>query len=100
MKNSNTITTHPDLVYGQIKTRDIFHAAYLITRGMAIKQILPDTTGNRSKAIFVIGGQGIKELEEEYRSGSVLVNIFSLKESVQRTKDVMFDFLRTSGLSY
>ena len=95
----NSITTHPDQVYGLIKTRDIFHAAYLVTKGMTIKEILPDRTGNRSKAIFVIGGKGIAGHEEQYRSGVVMVNVFSLKESVQRVKDVMFDYLRTHGLA-
>ena len=86
-------------VYGQIRTRDIFHAAFLITRGMQVKEILPDRTVARSKVIFVLGGEGISGLEEEYRSGSVLVNVFSLKESVQRVKDVMFDYIRTHGLA-
>jgi len=88
-----------DQVYGQIRTRDIFHAAFLITRGMQVKEILPDRTIARSKVIFVIGGNGISGLEEEYRSGSVVVNVFSFKESVQLVKDVMFDYIRTHGLS-
>ena len=66
---------------------------------MTIKEIKPDTTNNRSKAIFVIGGFGIAYYEEQYRSGKVTVNVFSLKESVQRVKDVMFDYLRTHGLA-
>lgn len=91
--------TETQAVYGVVRTRDIFHAAYLVTRGMRISGILPDTTNNRSKAIFVIEGEGIAVHEEEYRSGTVLVNVFSLKESVQRVKDVMFDYLRTHGLA-
>ena len=97
MKESSTTTTHQE--YGRIRTRDIFHAAYLVTQGMRISGILPDRTNNRSKAIFLIEGPGIAELEEQYRSGTVLVNVFSLKESVQRVKDVMFDYLRTHGLA-
>ena len=88
-----------DQVYGQIRTRDIFHAAFLITRGMQVKEILPDRTIARSKVIFVLGGEGISRLEEEYRSGMVEVNVFSFKESVQLVKDVMFDYIRTHGLS-
>jgi hypothetical protein len=95
MKNQQTTNE----AYGLIKTRDIFHAAYLVTMGMTIKEILPDNTNNRSKAIFVMGGFGIAGYEEQYRSGQVTVNVFSLKESVQRVKDVMFDYLRTRGIA-
>lgn len=91
--------TQTQALSGVVRTRDIFHAAYLVTRGMRISGILPDTSGNRSKAIFVIEGAGIAAHEEEYRSGTVLVNVFSLKESVKRVKDCMFDYLRTNGLS-
>ncbi|PKO58034.1 MAG: hypothetical protein CVU24_17905 [Betaproteobacteria bacterium HGW-Betaproteobacteria-18] len=96
---NQTQATQQDQTYGQIQTRDIFHAAYLVTQGMRITEILPDKTNNRSKAIFVIEGQRIAEYEEQYRNGTVLVNVFSLKESVQRVKDVMFDYLRTNGLA-
>ncbi|MCK5179748.1 MAG: hypothetical protein KAR07_03810 [Spirochaetes bacterium] len=92
-------TQEQDQVYGIVKTRDIFHAAYLITQGMTLKTILPDTTSNRSKAIFILEGEGISFFEERYKSGRVEVNVFALKDSVQRVKDVMFDYLRTRGLS-
>ncbi len=94
---SGSTGVHESHCPGTIRTKDVFHAAWLVTCGMEIQEIEFDTGACREKAIFTLQGEDIARYEEQYRLGVVTVNLFALREAVRQVKDAMFGFLRTFG---
>lgn len=70
------------------ETTDIFLGAYLLSHGGDLSGI---TFNDRLRATFVIRGEGIHQLDQEYQKGTALVNPVHLRESLNHLRDLLFD---------
>jgi len=72
------------------ETTDIFIGAFLLCHGGDLSGIwIKDAA--RGIAAFEIVGEGLDQLDQEYRSGKALVNPVHLRESLNLLRDMLFD---------
>lgn len=78
---------------GQVKTRDLWQSAYLLTRGGELTGV--EVGGNGSRvAVFIFAGPEVKELAREFQSGQAVCNVTRLRASMIHLKEVMFSRIR------
>lgn len=70
------------------ETRDIFKGAFLLCKGGLLSGISFD---ERRIATFVISGEGMHRLGQEYMNGNALVNPVLLRNSLNHLRDLLFD---------
>jgi hypothetical protein len=78
-----------------IETTDIFRSAYFLCNGGDLCGINIKDNGRRV-AVFVIRGEGLGELDRQYRNGKALVNPVQFRESITHLRDLLFDRLKTT----
>jgi hypothetical protein len=72
------------------ETTDIFVGAFFLSKGGDLCGIrIKDAA--RGIAAFEIAGNDLDRLDQEYRSGTALVNPVSLRESLNLLRDMLFD---------
>jgi hypothetical protein len=75
------------------ETTDIFIGAFFLSKGGILNGIrIKDPA--RGIAAFEISGEGLDQLDREYRTGAALVNPVHLRDSLNLLRDMLFD-LRT-----
>ena len=79
-----------------LETADIFRSAYLLCNGGSLCDVNIKDNGRRI-AIFVIRGEGLLQLDQQYRNGEALVNPVQFRESLTHLRDILFDRLRSSN---
>ena len=79
-----------------VETTDIFRSAFFLCNGGDLCGIsIKD--GQRRVATFVIRGEGLEQLDKQYRNGKALVNPVQFRESLTHLRDILFDKLRTNN---
>jgi hypothetical protein len=80
----------------RIKTKDLYCAAYIVSRGGIVEEILLTEDGRRgrsSSAIFVLNGEKVDELAQEFLHGQAEANLAIFKLAMHQLKGMMFDKL-------
>ena len=78
----------------ELQVKDLYEGAYLLCMGFRLKQLtIVDGRGKR-EAVFLIGGDGVEEKAESYRTGQAVVNVAMLKFTLEKLKDAMFAKIR------
>jgi len=77
-----------------VETADIFRSAYFLCNGGSLSGV-NIKEGGRRIAIFVIQGEGLQQLDRQYRNGEALVNPVQFRESLTHLRDILFDKLRS-----
>lgn len=72
---------------------DIFRGAFFLCHGGDLCGIRMDGNGKKV-ATFLIQGEGLSQLDKEYRSGQALVNPLQFRESLNHLRDILFNKLR------
>lgn len=78
----------------RILTRDLYEGAYLLSRGMELKEIWKDGNNGKKSVVFEFMGDDVDLLRKDYQIGKAEVNILKLKSSLNELKDRMFNILR------
>ena len=78
------------------KTTDIFLGAYLLSSGgdpesPHVAYLSGISFNSRRRATFMFTGVGLQQLDREYRAGTALVNLVSLRDSLNHLRDVLFE---------
>jgi hypothetical protein len=76
-----------------LETTDIFRGAFLLASGGELAEVRVRNNGRRI-ATFLIAGENLAKLDQDYRTGRALVNPLQLRESLNHLRDVMFEKLR------
>jgi hypothetical protein len=70
------------------ETTDIFKGAFLLSKGGALSGI---NFNDSHIATFAINGEGIHELDQDYKTGKALVDPVVLRKSLNHLRDLLFD---------
>jgi len=76
-----------------IITNDLYLTAYLLAEGCELKQC---GRNSRKRISFVIAGEKVTELREQYRTGIVQLNIRKYRDSIQTVRNLMDSIHRSS----
>ena len=85
----------------KVKTKDLYCAAYLVSRGGTVEEILlsedkrqrPDGRGRSSSATFVLSGDNVDALSREFLSGQAEANLAAFKNAMHQLKEMMFELI-------
>lgn len=78
----------------KVKTKDLYCAAYIVSRGGAVEQITLSEDGRRgrpSSATFVLSGENVEALSREFLSGQAEANLAAFKNAMHQLKEMMFE---------
>jgi hypothetical protein len=78
----------------KIKTKDLYCAAYIVSRGGMVEEIILTEDGRRgrsSSATFVLSGENVETLSKEFLGGQAEANLASFKNAMNQLKEMMFD---------
>jgi hypothetical protein len=84
----------------RVKTKDLYCAAYIVSRGGTVEDITLTEDGRRgrpSSAVFVLSGEGVEALSKEFLSGHAEANLASFKQAMNQLKERMFELLDARG---
>ena len=76
-----------------LEITDIFRGAFFLCHGGDLCGIRIKKNGKRI-ATFQIQGEGLNQLDKEYRNGQALVNPLQFRESLNHLRDILFNKLR------
>jgi hypothetical protein len=82
----------------KIKTKDLYCAAYIVSRGGTVEDITlteDERRGRSSSATFVLSGDNVEALSREFLSGQAEANLASFKQAMNQLKERMFDLIDT-----
>jgi hypothetical protein len=82
----------------KVKTKDLYCAAYIVSRGGTVEDIILTEDGRRgrpSSATFVLSGDTVEALSKEFLSGQAEANLASFKQAMNQLKERMFDLIDT-----
>jgi hypothetical protein len=80
----------------KIKTKDLYCAAYIISRGGTVEDIILTEDGRRgrsSSATFVLSGDNVAESSKQFLGGQASANLASFKNAMHQLKEMMFDLI-------
>lgn len=77
-----------------LRVKDLYEGAYLLCMGFHLKKLTIIDGRGKSKAVFIIAGDGVEEEAEAYRTGQATVNVAMLKFTLEKLKDAMFAKIR------
>jgi len=80
----------------KIKTRDLYCAAYIVSRGGAVEDIILTEDGRRgrpSSVVFVLSGADVEALSREFLSGRAEANLAAFKQAMNQLKDMMYELI-------
>jgi hypothetical protein len=80
----------------KIKTKDLYCAAYITSRGGTVDEIILTEDGRRgrsSSATFILSGDNVEELSKEFLGGQASANLASFKNAMHQLKEMMFDLI-------
>jgi len=80
----------------KIKTKDLYCAAYIVSRGGMVEDIILTEDGRRgrsSSATFVLSGDNVEALSKEFLGGQAIANLASFKQAMNQLKERMFDLI-------
>ena len=78
----------------KIKTKDLWQSAFMLSRGGRLQALRVKEDGQKREVIFVLCGENINHLKQEFRSGQATCRVSSLKASMMHLKDEMFKAIR------
>ena len=78
---------------GTFETTDLFRGAFFLSMGGKLSNIRIRNNG-KLIASFLFTGNGLDQLEREYRSGKALVNPLQYRESLNYLRDILFEKLQ------
>jgi hypothetical protein len=82
----------------KIKTKDLYCAAYIVSRGGTVEDITLTEDGRRgrsSSATFILSGENVEALSKDFLSGQAEANLASFKQAMNQLKERMFDLIDT-----
>jgi hypothetical protein len=80
----------------KIKTKDLYCAAYIVSRGGTVEDIILSEDGRRgrsSSATFVLSGANVEALSREFLSGQAEANLAAFKNAMHQLKEMMFELI-------
>jgi len=80
----------------KVKTKDLYCAAYIVSRGGTVEDITLTEDGRRgrpSSATFILSGENVDALSREFLSGQAEANLASFKQAMNQLKERMFDLI-------
>jgi hypothetical protein len=74
----------------EIETGDVFRAAYLLSQGGQVVR----ATASGGHVVLTLSGEALAAEDERYRKAAGLVEPLTLKENLNRLRDLVKDTLR------
>jgi len=83
----------------RIKTKDLYCGAYILSKGGTLEDAHLSADGRRGRpsVTFILGGENVKKLSQEFLGGRAHVNLASFKVAINQLKEVMFDLIDKEG---
>jgi len=76
-----------------IITNDLYLAAYLLAEGCELRQC---GRNSRKRISFVIAGDRVQELRQQYRTGTVPLNVKRYRDSIRNIRNIMDNIHRSN----
>ncbi len=77
----------------ELETGDVFRAAYLVSQGGHLVK----ATASGGHVILTLSGEALKVEDQRYRKAAGLVEPLTLKENLNRLRDLVKDTLRNNN---
>ena len=74
----------------QIKTKDLWQSAYVLSEGAELENVLLDSSRGKREVIFVLAGPEVEGLAKIFQSGQALCNVTRLRACMFHLKDLIF----------
>ena len=78
----------------KITTNDLYCGAYVLSKGGRLAEIIMNHTHGRQSCLFVLTGDEVPALHQEFLEGSAVVNLRDFKAAMIHLKDQMFSYKR------
>ena len=75
----------------KILTKDLFEAAFLLSKGMKVSRVLGSP---RTVLLELEGSEELNILKEKYQNREAEANVHSLKNQLREVKDLVFTVVR------
>ena len=72
-----------------VETTDLFRGAFFLCQGARLADVRLDVD-DRKVVTFLIEGEGIEQLDLDYRNGLGLVNPLQFRETLNLLRDILF----------
>ena len=79
-----------------VETTDIFRGAFFLCNGATLAEVRLESNGY-SIVSFLIEGDGIDQLDQDYRRCHALVNPLLFRETLNHLRDILFKKLRQNA---
>ncbi len=77
-----------------IHIHDLYEGAFLLCRGLDLKDLTITGGGGRKLATFIFSGNAARRASDQYRKGMATANVAMLKFTMEKLKDRMFEKIR------
>ena len=74
----------------QVKTADIYQAAYLLARGAVIEDLELIRELDKDVCVLLLGGDSIRSYQESYINNQALIDPVLYQKAINRIKDIVF----------
>jgi hypothetical protein len=81
-------------VLTKVETKDLWQTAYMLSEGSSLLDVHPGVSGGR-EVYFVLEGDDVARLAQEFRSGRAMCNIAALRASMIHLKEEMFKVINS-----
>lgn len=85
----------------QVKTADIYQAAYLLAKGAVIEDLELIRELDKDVCILLLSGESIRTHQETYINNQALIDPVLYQKAINRIKDIVFTAIdqakKTSG---
>lgn len=79
----------------RVKTKDLYCGAYILSKGGTLEDVRLSENGRKGRpsVTFILSGENVRELTQEFLRGKAHVNLASFKMAINQLKEVMFDLI-------
>ena len=74
----------------QVKTADIYQAAYLLAKGAVIEDLELIKELNKDVCILLLSGESIRSYQETYINNQALIEPVLYQKALNRIRDIVF----------
>lgn len=79
-------------ILSRLETKDLWQTAYMLSEGSFLLDVRP---GGEREVYFILEGDEVSRLAQEFRSGRAMCNVAALRASMIHLKEEMFKTIKS-----
>ena len=86
-------SNHKPFAIQRIKTKDLWESAFMLAKGGQLEDVCLRPNGRKREVFFILTGNNIQNLNQEFKSGQATCHIGSLRASMTHLKEEMYKII-------